>query len=170
LTAASDDPSGLTYSREPDEADDPTPVSPARGWHAGAMVAGGEMVDEARTLSAAIHFSNVQREAARHAGRISSERLRAITLDLLHDQARAEDAERAQRADVREGEQGRITNPKLAHFLAEQEEKRRVARHFLGLEESAKHYPVDETAADRHKDVRATQQYIANAAPVSEPR
>jgi hypothetical protein len=137
--------SGLTYSREPDEADDPTPVSPARGWHAGAMVAGGEMVDEARTLSAAIHFSNVQREAARHAGRISSERLRAITLDLLHDQARAEDAERTQRADVREGEQGRITNPELARFLAEQEEKRRVARHFLGLEESAKHHPIDET-------------------------
>ncbi len=38
------DPTGLTYSRE---ADDPTPVSPARGGpvHTGVLVDGGELVD-----------------------------------------------------------------------------------------------------------------------------
>ena len=41
--AVAADPTGLTYSRE---ADDPTPVSPARGWHGGSVVDGGELVDE----------------------------------------------------------------------------------------------------------------------------
>ena len=126
---------------------------------------------EAATLSAAIHFSATQSEAARMTGRTTPERLRAATLDLLHEQAHAEDTERTLLADLRDGEQGRITNPRLAHFLAVKEEKRRTARHFLGLEESAKHYPTaDETPAGRHEDVETTRQYVANAAPVSEAR
>ncbi len=123
---ATADPTGLTYSRELDAV---MPVSPARGGpvHTGAVVDGGQLVDEtpaeARTLSAAIHFSEARREAARLTGRTTSERLRVATLDLLHGQALTEDAERARRADVREGEQGRVINPGLAHFLAEKEER-----------------------------------------------
>lgn len=109
---------------------------------------GGQLVDETpaetATLSAAIRFSEAQREAFRLTGRTTPERRRAATLDLLHGQALDEDVERARRADVRQGEQGRVTDPKLARFLAEKEDKRRTARHFLGLEESAKHCPVAE--------------------------
>lgn len=138
---------GLDYSREVEPADDPTPVSPARGGapHVVAMTNVGlvdETPAEVSTLSAAIRFSEARREAFRLIGRTTSERLQAATLDLLHGQALSEDAERAQRADLRPGEQGRVTNPDLARFLAKKEEARREARHFLGLEESAKHYPV----------------------------
>lgn len=44
-------------------------------------------------------------------------------------------------ADLRNGEQGRVTDLNLAHLLAVKEERKRIARNFLGLEESAKHYP-----------------------------
>jgi hypothetical protein len=84
-------------------------------------------VDEARTLTAAIYFSETRREALRalrKAGRPLGE-LSATTLELLHGQALAEDGERAQRADVREGEAGRVTNLELARFLAVKEDARR---------------------------------------------
>jgi len=66
-------------------------------------------------------------------------------VDAAHAEALLEDNDRATvavRADMREGERGRTANPNMARFLAEREDKRRGARHFLGLEESAKHYPV----------------------------
>jgi hypothetical protein len=140
---------GFGYSRE---LDDPTPVSPARGGpvQTGAVVDGGQLVDEtpAEVHTAEVYFSEAYREAFRLArqanpGHRSSPELRtAAALDLLHGQALAEDVERARRADVREGEQGRVTSLNVARFLAEKEERQRAARHFLGLEESAKHYPA----------------------------
>jgi len=51
--------------------------------------------------------------------------------------------ERIDATSLRAGEHGRVTNPDLARFLAGKEYKRREAAHFLGLEESAKHYPAE---------------------------
>lgn len=97
---------------------------------------------ETATLSAAIHFSEARRDAGRALGRWTTpELLQAATLNLLHGQAFTEDVERALCGGLREGEQGRVANPNLAHFLAIKEERKRIARHFLGLEESAKHSP-----------------------------
>lgn len=47
---------GLDYSRE---ADDPTPVSPARGGapHVGAVVDGGQLVDETKSEPVTVYFS-----------------------------------------------------------------------------------------------------------------
>jgi hypothetical protein len=43
--AVEDDPTGLNYTRAETDEDDPTPVSPARGLHIGAVTEGG-LVDE----------------------------------------------------------------------------------------------------------------------------
>lgn len=51
--------------------------------------------------------------------------------------------ERIDATGLRPGEHGRVTNPNLAQFLAGKEHKRREAARFLGLTESAKHYPAD---------------------------
>lgn len=126
------DPVGLDYSREAEPADDPTPVSPARGWHGGSLA--DETPDEAPTLWAAIRFSDTRREAGRLIGRTTPDLLRTATLDLLHGQALDEDVNRARRADVREGEQGRITDPNLAHFFAKKEEARRQPAELLHMQ------------------------------------
>jgi hypothetical protein len=105
----------------------------------------GEACAPAEVHTAEVYFSEAYREAFRlmrrdsPGHRSSPESRTAAALDLLHGQAIDEDAERTRRADVREGEQGRVTNPNVAHFLAVKEERSRTARHFLGLEESAKH-------------------------------
>lgn len=108
---------GLAYFRADSEPDDPTPVSPARApLHVGVVNDGG-LVD----------VTEAERE-----------------LEKAHVEALTEDNDRAKAAvlaDMRFEDAGRIPNPNLARFLAEKEEKRRVARHFLGLEESAKHSP-----------------------------
>jgi hypothetical protein len=159
-----DMPEGMSYSRQDDDPQVIRPHSPRLPLHTGSVVDGGELVDETPaepTLSAAIRFSEARREALRSlrvAGRPLAE-LDAATLDLLHGQALDDEAERAQRADVRPGEEGRITNPRLARFLAEKEERQRIARHFLGLEESAKHYPAeDERCPDCGESLREIER------------
>jgi hypothetical protein len=148
---------GFDYSRADDDPQVIRPHSPRVPLHTGAVVDGGQLVDETPTEvhTAEVYFSEAYREAFRLArrdspGHRSSPELRtAAALDLLHGQALTEDSERTRRADVREGEQGRVTNPGVAYSLAAKEEERRTARHFLGLEESAEHYPAEPVAEAR---------------------
>lgn len=75
----------------------------------------------------------------------ASELLTRHIVDEAHADALFDDGQRAKAAvvaDLRAGEHGRVMSPNLAQFLAGKEYRRREAAHFLGLTESAEHYPA----------------------------
>lgn len=176
---------GMSYTRADTEADDPTPVSPARVEpHFGGVVDGGQLVDETEAGAATglVYAGNREMErqfitSGYRALLAANAYSRPVVMELLHADALYEDGQRAKVAviaDLRAGEHGRVTNPNLAQFLAGKEYKRREAAHFLGLEESAKHYPkpVEETplpelsAAGLTSAAERSRGVLANTTPV----
>jgi hypothetical protein len=167
---------GLLYQRE---ANDPTPVSPARGGevHVGGVRDGGQLVDE---TPAPVHLGGFPgtreaREAEKQSIQTGYRDLLAansysspVAWDILHGQALAEDHNRLVRAveqTMTPQDAGRVANPKLARFLAEKEDARRSTESVHCLD-----FGSDGDEDDRltcGKQVRKVSQYTDDFAKVT---